>query len=134
MKFSSLNKKIVSLILSAAISTGTGISLVKTANAENIKKNVKVVTSNDYDQSYKVAVITNKLEENGMRVFILGDGDKIINQYPTSKTSLYKNSVVVLLTNNYNKIMPNLIGLSYKDAYNIFHIIGDKILVFCFFF
>lgn len=65
MKFSSLNKKIVSLILSAAISTGTGISLVKTASAENIKRNVKEVTSNDYDQSYKVAVITNKLEENG---------------------------------------------------------------------
>lgn len=69
-------------------------------------------------------VVKNKLEENGMRVFILGDGDKIINQYPSSKTSLYRNSVVVLLTNNYNKIMPNLIGLSYKDAYNILKLMG----------
>ena len=66
MKINSFNKKIMSLILSAAISTGTGISLVKTAGAENINKNVKETTNlKDYDQSHKVVVITNKLEENG---------------------------------------------------------------------
>ena len=61
-----------------------------------------------------------------MRVFVLGDGEKVINQYPSDNTSLYKDSVVVLLTNNYNKAMPNLVGLSYKDAYNILELMGVK--------
>lgn len=67
MKFNLLNKRLTSLILSAAISTGTGVSLVKTAHAEPLKKNTKeeITNLNDYSQSYKVVVITNKLEENG---------------------------------------------------------------------
>jgi len=68
--------------------------------------------------------IKSDLEKNRMRVFVLGNGDKIIRQYPSSGVSLYSNSVVGVLTNNYDKVMPNLIGLSYKDAYNILKLMG----------
>lgn len=71
-------------------------------------------------------IVKNELEKNGMKVFVLGDGNKIVNQYPAKETKMYRDSVVVLLTDNYNKKMPNLIGLSYKDAINILKLMGVK--------
>ena len=59
-----------------------------------------------------------------MKVFVLGTGDKVIKQYPSSNVSLYGNSVVALLTSSYDKTMPNLVGLSYKDAINILKLMG----------
>ena len=61
-----------------------------------------------------------------MKVFILGTGDKIISQYPKENSQLYIGSTIALLTNNYDKKMPNLIGLSYKDATNILKLMGVK--------
>ena len=61
-----------------------------------------------------------------MKVYILGTGDKIINQYPKENNKLYTGSTVVLLTNQYDKKMPNLIGLSYKDATNILKLMNVK--------
>ena len=61
-----------------------------------------------------------------MKVFVLGTGEKIINQYPSSTNKMYNDSVVVLLTDTYNKAMPNLVGLSYKDAVNILKLMGVK--------
>ena len=70
------------------------------------------------------SIVKNELETNGMRVFVLGSGDKVIRQYPSSGVSLYNGSVVGILTNSYDKMMPNLIGLSYKDAANILKLMG----------
>lgn len=63
MKFNLSKKNITALVLSAAISTSTSFSLVKTAHAATLQNDVKVEI--DDNHSYKVAVITNKLEENG---------------------------------------------------------------------
>lgn len=70
--------------------------------------------------------IKNELERNHMKVFVLGTGSKIIDQYPAKGSSMYDNSVVVLLTDQYDKAMPNLMGLSYKDAINILKLMGVK--------
>ena len=102
--------------------------IVNTSKYLNLK-------DDDYNtQKYEISnyinkntsTITNKLLENNMKVFVLGDGNTIINQYPSKETLLYQDSVVVLLTNNYNKMMPNLIGLSYKDANNILKLMDVK--------
>ena len=61
-----------------------------------------------------------------MKVFVLGTGNKIVNQYPSKDSNLYKDSIVVLLTDEYNKKIPNLEGLSYKDAINILKLMGVK--------
>ena len=70
--------------------------------------------------------VLNNLTENNMKIFVIGDGDTVINQYPSKGTLLYKNSVVAILTNNNNKVVPNLTGLSYKDAYNILKLMNVK--------
>ena len=39
---------------------------------------------------------------------------------------MYPNSIVVLLTDKYDNEMPDLVGLSYKDAMNILKLMGVK--------
>ena len=39
-------------------------------------------------------------------------------------TTLNEGDKVFLLTNNYNKMMPNLIGYSYKEVVNILELMG----------
>jgi len=70
--------------------------------------------------------ISNELKQNRLNVIILGTGSKIINQYPSKDSILYDNSKVVLLTDNYNKEMIDLTGLSYKDAVNILRLMDIK--------
>lgn len=72
------------------------------------------------------SVVRNELESNKMKVYVLGQGEKVINQYPAKGSSLYAGSVVVLLTDQYDRAMPNLVGLSYKDASNILKLMGVK--------
>ena len=55
---------------------------------------------------------------------VIGDGNKIINQYPLGNNTVYSNDKVFLLTDSYTKKMPNLIGYSYKEASNLLNLIG----------
>ena len=102
--------------------------VVNTSKYLDIKEESNDTTKYELDNyiNKNTTMVSNKLSLNNLRVFVLGDGDTIINQYPKKDTLLYKNSVVVLLTNNYNKVMPNLVGLSYKDAYNVLKLMGIK--------
>ena len=100
----------------------------------NTSKYLNIVTDNNKATTYKVESFINKetqtiktqLEESKMKVFVLGTGEKIIRQYPEKKTELYPGSVVVLLTDTYDKKIPNLVGLSYKDAINILKLMGVR--------
>lgn len=100
----------------------------------NVSKYLNIVVDDSSSPSYTLDSYINKetssvrheLEANLLKVFVLGDGEKVIDQYPLRDSRLYKNSVVVLLTEQYNKAMPNLTGLSYKDAVNILKLMGVK--------
>lgn len=100
----------------------------------NTSKYLNIVVDNNKATTYKtksyISKTTNdikiELEDNKMKVFILGTGEKIINQYPEKGNTLYPGSVVALLTDNYDKKIPNLTGLSYKDAINILKLMGVR--------
>lgn len=100
----------------------------------NTSKYLNIVVDNRSTDSYEIGSYVNKevetvkseLEKNNMKVFVLGNGEKVINQYPAKNSKLYQNSVVVLLTDTYDKAIPNLIGLSYKDAINILKLMKIK--------
>ena len=100
----------------------------------NTSKYLNIVVDNNKATTYKIKSyiskttndIKSELEENKMKVFILGTGEKIINQYPEKDNNLYPGSVVALLTDNYDKKIPNLTGLSYKDAINILKLMGVR--------
>ena len=59
--------------------------------------------------------VTKKLEENGINLVKIGEGNKIINQYPKENTMVTKKDKVILFTNNNNK-MPSLNGLSRTEV------------------
>ncbi len=100
----------------------------------NTSKYLNIVVDNNKVSTYKLNnylnketdTITKELEKNKLKVFVLGKGNKIINQYPQKNTILQPNSTVALLTNDYDKSMPNLVGLSYKDALNILKLMKVK--------
>ncbi len=100
----------------------------------NTSKYLNIIVDNSKTTTHKLesyvnketSIIKSKLEENKMQVYILGTGEKIINQYPEKGSKLYPGSVVALLTDNYDKKIPNLTGLSYKDAINILKLMGVR--------
>lgn len=100
----------------------------------NTSKYLNIVVDSNRTESYELQSYINKntasvkseLEKNYMKVYVLGNGEKVINQYPSKGNMLYRDSVVVLLTDTYDKAMPNFVGLSYKDANNILRLMGVK--------
>lgn len=86
---------------------------------EEVKENV-------YLSSYinkNVNDVVSELNSKGINTVVIGNGDKVVNQYPGSSTVLL-NDKVYLLTNNYNKEMIDVNGMSYKDATNILKMLG----------
>lgn len=53
------------------------------------------------------------LDANSVKYEVIGAGDKIINQYPENGKSI--NGKVLLLTNDQNKVIPDLTGFSSKE-------------------
>ena len=84
---------------------------------DKVKDKEEIVVESYYNKN--VNDIKSNLESKNIKVMVLGDGDKIIDQYPSSNTTIYEDDLVVLKSNKLNNIMPNLIGLSYKEATNI---------------
>ena len=99
----------------------------------NTSKYLNIVTDTNKTTTYTLKNYINKVTstiknelETKTKLYVLGAGEKIISQYPSEKSKLYQGSVVALLTDTYDKAMPNLIGLSYKDAMNILKLMGVK--------
>ncbi len=55
------------------------------------------------------------LKEKELNVITIGDGDKIIKQYPSANTNLMKGDKVFLLTNGNKKTMSDVIGYSQNE-------------------
>lgn len=57
-------------------------------------------------------------------LIILGDGDKVINQYPKANSKILSNDKIILLTNGSNYVMPNTIGWSRNYVNNFCSLIN----------
>ena len=55
---------------------------------------------------------------NGLDIVVLGNGKKVIKQYPASNTNLIKGDKLFLLTDSNEYLMPNIIGYS-KNYVNV---------------
>lgn len=90
----------------------------KYLNISDNSEEVSIYKTKDYSNK-KTTEIVKELNNNGIKTIVLGEGNKIINQYPSKGIQLGKNDIIVLLTNNYNKEMPEFINLSKKEATEI---------------
>ena len=99
------------------------INSSKYLSIETKVKESKNIILNDYSNRI-VTEIEKELKDNGMRVITLGNGKKIINQYPDKGIKVYEKGLVVLLTNDYNNNMIDFRGLSYKEAKEILNLMN----------
>ena len=96
----------------------------------NVSKYMNIDTSENEQDGYIVENYSNKLTtevvkvltDNYLKVITLGNGNKVINQYPNSESVAYNGDLVVLLTNDYDKTMVDLTGLSYKDTIGVLNL------------
>ena len=93
---------------------------VEDTSKDNVKSFILSNYVNDTVDSTK-----EKLKEYGVTPIVIGSGNKVINQYPSSGTSVTSKERVVLFTNNTSTYkMPNVVGWSYKDIASFSNIVG----------
>lgn len=94
---------------------------------QNIAKYRKMFSEEETTESnisYEISTYINKnvsdvkteLEQNNLDVVVIGDGTRVINQYPSKETSLISSDKVFLLTNGNNYIMPDISNWSRYDV------------------
>lgn len=101
---------------------------------KNISKYKEMIVETDKVQEieYKMSSYINKnveeakkeLIEKNMNVVVLGDGDKIIKQYPNKDSKIVENDKIYLLTNSNNFIMPDITNWSRYDVMKLCEFIG----------
>ena len=62
-----------------------------------------------------------------MKVIALGEGKKIINQYPASDTVLNAGNKIILITNDSKIKMPDISGWSRNDVQTLASLIGIEV-------
>ena len=93
----------------------------------NVSKYLNITETTQVEKAYEINDYSNKtvtevkkeLDAIKVKTIVLGQGNKIINQYPQKNTKLYKDDKVVLLTNDFDNTMINFIGFSKKEAIEI---------------
>lgn len=103
----------------------------------NMGKYLGTETQNVTDQviEYKLPSFINKkldnvksiLSNNQISFQIIGNGTKVIKQYPNKSEKITNKDKVYLITNDTNYQIPNVIGLSSKEATDILKLLGVKV-------
>ncbi len=78
--------------------------------------NMPNLLSNSYEQAKQ------KLDEMHLNTIKIGDGDRIIDQYPKTNDVVYTNQKVFLLTDGYNTYLPDFTNWTRKDIVNYWNI------------
>ena len=89
--------------------------------------NQKIETSQIKIDNYlnkDIDTISSNLKEKGLNVIILGNGKKIIKQYPEANSNLIKDDKIFLLTNGDKITMPDIIGYGKIEVKSLANILG----------
>lgn len=74
----------------------------------------------------KISEATPILDKQNIKYYLLGEGEKIIDQYPKEDISFPKNNFIYLLTSYNDLKMPKFNGLSHKDALALCNMLNLK--------
>ena len=77
--------------------------------------------------SKKKDTVLAELKKQNITPVVIGNGDKIIKQYPAKGTTVMTGDKVLLITNDANKKMPNLANWSSGDAMQLCSLLGIKV-------
>jgi Cell division protein FtsI/penicillin-binding protein 2 len=68
--------------------------------------------------------VKNDLESKGLKVIVIGNGSKIVDQYPKKNTKVNSDETVILKTSGNEMRMPNMTGWSRMIAKEYFDLVG----------
>ncbi len=71
--------------------------------------------------------VKTTLTSNSMNYKIYGNGNKVIKQYPSKNEKITNKDMVYLITNDSKYTVPNVIGLSSKEATALLEMLGLKV-------
>jgi len=95
-------------------------------NKQDTSENLKTLTISSYINK-KTDIITSKLSDFGVKTIVIGEGNKIINQYPASGIKITTKDLVILVTNDNMMIkMPDFTGLSLNDTKTLLSYLNIK--------
>ena len=102
--------------------------LVKTVASDVSKyldlSNVPKETLSSFEMKNYFNKDINDADMEGVKLFVIGNGNKIIDQYPSVNTMVVENDVVILKTNGNEIKMPSFIGLSLKETKKLCSMLG----------
>lgn len=83
---------------------------------KNDQSATKITYTLDNYMNKNIDEVKKKLEESSISVEIIGDGTRIINQYPQEKIVVAKETKIFLITNGTKITIPDFKGWSKKDV------------------
>ena len=113
-KFVGPIKEVANLVKSVVEEVAKYKNITQTENALDTSK---IISLNNYINKDVNETVAN-LESLGLNPIIIGDGNKIINQYPLKSSVVVSGSKVLLLTNGINYTMPDVANYSRSDIIN----------------
>lgn len=86
-------------------------------------------------KEYEVPSFINKelesakttLTSEGINYTVIGNGDKVVKQYPEKNDTITNQDTIYLITNDQNLTVPNVVGLSSKVANSLLTTLGIKV-------
>ncbi len=112
----------------AGVSNAVTDVIESIAKYENLEERETGETSGEYEivsyMSESVENVKSELEKNGITPIIIGDGDKIVKQYPNVGTKLISGDKAILITNSENYSMLNIIGWSKNDVISLCNLLN----------
>lgn len=119
---------------------GTKMAVVESTRfvMESIAKYRNLFSEQKENESLKEMKITSYLNKNiedvkntltdfGAKVVVIGDGDKIVNQYPNKNCTIVVGDRVILVTNGTKKQLPNLYNYSKSEVEILAKLLNIKI-------
>jgi len=85
----------------------------------------KIVTIDNY-LNKDISDSVSKLQSKGVSSIVIGDGNKVINQYPKKNTKTSQKARVFLVSNGSKITMPNVIGWSSNEFIDFCKLVGVK--------
>lgn len=79
--------------------------------------------------SADVVEVVDKLKEKGLKVYVIGNGKYVTNQYPNKNSVVFSGNSVFLKTNSYELKLLDMTGFSMNDINIYSELIGKKIKV-----
>lgn len=112
--------KMAEMVKTVIKNTSKYLNIYDETKVENEKINNYVV---DSYINKNISTIKNELDAKKLNYVVIGDGEKITNQFPIKGTIINKIDKIFLVTNYKELKMPNLTNYSYMDTSTYFKLI-----------